>query len=507
MRAQARDSSLTLRVGRSLSERPARIYRVVRITALAVFFAFLAPGLIFAQTANVTFEISSDQPRITVSGDLPTPASAWSFRNTYGLVAGLGARIRNLTVLNDSGNVVRVTKSTEGEYRSEAPARRFSYEVIAGIPKVAENGVFASWVSADRALLLLGDLVPLAAREARGVRARFNLPAGWKVSSAEQRRGDAEFEVNDVAEAVFVAGTSLRDFSTTAAGISTTITTAGEWSFEDREFVDLVNRIVVQHSRVLDPARVGRAAVFLLPFPVDQPAQRWSAETRGHTVILLSGRQPSKPAALAQLSVSLTHELMHLWVPNALNLEGNYDWFYEGFTLYQALRTGMELGFFSFQDYLNALGRAFDAYQSEPDKDGASLTGLSEKRWAGAQRLLYNKGMLVAFLYDLSLRSNSGGKQSLDDVYRLLIRLRAGSVGPANGNSTVVGVLSSLPGMREFVQAFIEGHGSIELGGLVDAYGLVVTRGPVRTQVAVSDKLKGRQKALLKKLGYNEMAR
>jgi hypothetical protein len=61
--------------------------------------------------------------------------------------------------------------------------------------------------------------------------------------------------------------------------------------------------------------------------------------------------------------------------------------------------------------------------------------------------------------------------------------------------------------MREFVQAFIEGRGSIELGGLVDAYGLVVTRGPVRTRVAVSDKLKGRQKALLKKLGYNEMAR
>jgi predicted metalloprotease with PDZ domain len=167
----------------------------------------------------------------------------------------------------------------------------------------------------------------------------------------------------------------------------------------------------------------------------------------------------------------------------------------------------MELGFFSFQDYLNALGRAFDAYQSEPGKDAASLIGLSEKRWAGAQRLLYNKGMLVAFLYDLSLRSSSGGKQSLDDVYRLLIRQRAGSVGPANGNSTVVGVLSSLPGMREFVQAFIEGHGSIELGGLVDAYGLVVTRGPVRTHVAVSDKLKGRQKALLKKLGYNEMAR
>src|SRR5205814_1010733 len=78
----------------------------------------------------------------------------------------------------------------------------------------------------------------------------------------------------------------------------------------------------------------------------------WSAETRGSTVVLLSGRMPSKLAAKAQLDGSLTHELFHLWVPNGLTLDGEYDWFYEGFTNYEALRVGMRRGQLTFQDYL-----------------------------------------------------------------------------------------------------------------------------------------------------------
>ncbi len=80
--------------------------------------------------------------------------------------------------------------------------------------------------------------------------------------------------------------------------------------------------------------------------------------------MLLSGQSPSKVAALAGLGVPLTHELFHLWVPNGLKLNGDYDWFYEGFTLYQSMRAGMRLQSLGFQDYLNALSRAFDAYKS-----------------------------------------------------------------------------------------------------------------------------------------------
>ena len=89
----------------------------------------------------------------------------------------------------------------------------------------------------------------------------------------------------------------------------------------------------------------------LLPLPQAGAAGNlWSAETRGSTVVLVSGRLPSRLAARAQLDGALTHELFHLWVPNGLALEGEYDWFYEGFTNYVALRAGMRRGQLTFHD-------------------------------------------------------------------------------------------------------------------------------------------------------------
>src|SRR5437764_14658054 len=116
-------------------------------------------------------------------------------------------------------------------------------------------------------------------------------------------------------------------------------------------------------------------------FPLRRPTAPtlWTAETRGATVTLLTGNLPSKVGALAQLSVPLTHELFHLWVPNALSLDGDYDWFYEGFTLYQALRVGVKLQYLTFQDYLKALGRAFEVYQSVNDRDSFSLIEASKR--------------------------------------------------------------------------------------------------------------------------------
>jgi hypothetical protein len=54
---------------------------------------------------------------------------------------------------------------------------------------------------------------------------------------------------------------------------------------------------------------------------------------------------PQAPIAnwKGQLEIIFTHEVLHLWVPNALRLHGDYDWFFEGFTLYTALLTALEL--------------------------------------------------------------------------------------------------------------------------------------------------------------------
>jgi predicted metalloprotease with PDZ domain len=220
--------------------------------------------------------------------------------------------------------------------------------------------------------------------------------------------------------------------------------------------------------------------------------------------MLLSGRSPSKTAALAQLSVPLSHELFHLWVPNGLpTLEGNYDWFYEGFTMYQAMRAGLRLRLLTFPDYLNAMGRAYDIYRSARDSDKLSLLAASQQRWAGSTMLVYNKGMLAAFLYDLTLRQSSNGKRTLDDAYRELFRRHHAAAPGTDGNAAVIDVLNSQTGMQDFTRRYVESAGTIDLESAIAPFGLRVERGGARTRVTVADSLTRNQRDLLRKFGYN----
>ena len=68
-----------------------------------------------------------------------------------------------------------------------------------------------------------------------------------------------------------------------------------------------------------------------------------------------------------QLEVIFSHEVLHLWVPNALQLRGDYDWFFEGFTLYTALLTALDLKAIDFREYLDTLARVYDSYISYPN--------------------------------------------------------------------------------------------------------------------------------------------
>ena len=141
----------------------------------------------------------------------------------------------------------------------------------------------------------------------------------------------------------------------------------------------------------------------LVPYPGETGPSSWSAETRGNVVVLLLGRNAKRKSVLSRLGIVLSHELFHLWVPNSLKLEGAYDWFFEGFTLYQALRMDLRLGLISFDDYLETIASVYDSYLSSPDRDRLSLIEASERRWTVSGSLVYEKGMLVAFLFDLAL--------------------------------------------------------------------------------------------------------
>jgi predicted metalloprotease with PDZ domain len=414
---------------------------------------------------------------------------------------GLGERIENLALTDEKGVEVAVRKLAPGEFVAGRAATQFRYDLKLEPPAFASDAAHVSWLSDERGLLMLGDMLPAPPG---GVKLKLALPANWGVATLEAKNKGGEYVVEDAEAAVFMVGLNLRERRQRAGSMEALCVTSGEWAFSDADLSNSVGDILKDYEKVSGGVPRRQALILLLPFPRPVGGSAWSAETRGGTLVFLSNRLPSKIAALVQLNGSLTHELFHLWVPNGLALDGDYAWFYEGFTNYQALRAGMRQGQLTFQDYLNALGRAFDGYRAARGAKEISLLEASERRWLNGQRLVYNKGMLVAFLYDLTLMQQTEGKLSLDDAYRELFRRHAAKERRQDGNRAIMNVLSSMRGMGDFAERYIQNPSEVSLVPAIEPFGLRVEAGGISTHVSVASALSQTQRDLLRKLGYNE---
>ncbi|HEV2834085.1 MAG TPA: hypothetical protein VGW58_02150, partial [Pyrinomonadaceae bacterium] len=193
--------------------------------------------------------------------------------------------------------------------------------------------------------------------------------------------------------------------------------------------------------------------------PVETGSVKWRAETRGSTVVLLMDPQAAVKNWAGQFGIIFTHELLHLWIPNALRLQGDYDWFFEGFTLYTALVTALELKLINFDEYVATLTRVYDSYLSRAD--GLSLLDASERRWTSGNATVYDKGMLVAFLYDLAIRRDSGGKTRLGSMYKKLLAI--GATQPGNANEVIIQLLSSTAAGADLAKRYIEGRQELDI--------------------------------------------
>jgi hypothetical protein len=479
-----------------------------------------------AQRRRIEIRVLPDASgRVIVEGSC-APAAEWSFRDSYAGVLNLGSRIEGLRLFDAAGAEVSNRKIAPGQFQATAPATRFQYEVRLSPPARAADAARLSWLTSERGLLMLRDLLPARASGAamnrdgtESVTVRLTLPPDWAAYSNDGRNGQGEFASSDADLTVLAVGRNLRVTTGAVSEMKLNVVLAGEWAFADAEAIELASKVLKAHREVFGSAPSRQATLILFPFPQDGGADKWSAETRGSSVTLLTGRLPSKVAALAQLSVPLSHEFLHFWVPNGLALVGDYDWFYEGFTVYQAARISVRLDLLTFQEFLNAISRAFDGYSLGLDRDRWSLVEASKRRWTAGEAAIYSKSMVVAFLYDLNLRTLSRNKHSLDDVYRNLFRAyhkdetRERGSAPSqpgqgsDGNEAVLNALGFYAGMQNFGPSFINNAAAINLAELLAPFGLHAETVGLRTRISVSESLTRQQRDLLHDLGYNDYVR
>lgn len=466
-----------------------------------------AATVVRPQKSLVVIQVNPDAAKIVIEGS-GAPRSTWSFRDSYAGVVGLGARIARFELFDQQGTAIEVRQMAPGQFASTKPATKFRYEVNLDVPSRPSDSALVSWLNADHGILMPGDLLPAAAETSNAIGVRVEIPSGWSAYSGETQNARTEFEIGDSDRAVIFVGKNPRTLSRMISGRRFVLITDSQWAFPDNDAMDTAAEVIKIHSEVAGALPCTQSTVLLLPFPQSVRADRWSAQTRGCTVALVMGKLPTRVGALAQFGNALIHELFHLWIPNGLALAGDYDWFYEGFTVYQAARTAVRMDLITFTEFLNAIGRAADGYAGASDSNRLSLVEASKRRWTGGASSVYSKAMVTAFLYDLNSRLQSKGKLSLDDVYRRFFRAQQNGKRPNgtqdDGSEAAIAALREEMRVKTFVEQFIVRPVSIDLERELNQFGLQVEKIGLRTRIYPANNLTKRQRDLLRQLGYNE---
>ena len=416
-----------------------------------------------ASEARPEVKITVSSPaEVTIRIESLSPGREWSFRNAYAGVLGLAERVEQFRAFGLGGVDLGAKKIATGEFRSNADAETIEYVVSLPLPSAAAVA-HVSWIARDSGFLMLADLLP---QQLTDLLVEFSLSGGWSVASASEAEagsdGRRKYHVAEPQDTIFFLVRTLGGQSKTVDGVEIETLISGAWPFKEETVMKAASKVLEKYLKLTGFKLKSKTSVMIAPLPVATGSVKWRAETRGSTVVLLLDPNADVNNWPGQLGIIFTHELLHLWVPNSLRFTGDYDWFFEGFTLYTALVMALELKYIDAKEYLATLGRVYDSYLSKADD--LSLIDASERRWTSGNSAVYDKGMLVAFLYDLAIKRDSGGKMWLGSVYRKLFAQFA--VQPANGNDVIIQLLSSTPAGADLAKSYIEGQRELDLKSL-----------------------------------------
>ena len=459
------------------------------------------------QNIEVNIKISTDSPvsaEITgkyISQKPRTNARNISFLDQYAGAGGLADRISNLELADRDGHQVAKQRFNAGEYVADADFGAWKYNVNLPPPEPPLTTAHVSWLTADTGLLMLDDLLPQSGGAKIAAKIKIYVPAGWKILTAERSVGTNEFDVTDVEKASFVIGRNWREKEISRNGFHLHLLISGDWRFSDEDALKIAGEIFDNYLKIFGSAPNLNSQIAIMKFPGSVASGNWEADTRGTSITINSSDMPFRSQSVQRLHEQLRHEIFHLWLPEGVNFSGHYDWFYEGFALYQSLKIGVAANRIRFDDYLDTLSRAYNIDSIRTPR--LSLREASKNRWSGAISPVYPRGLLVAFLCDLALLEKSKGKTSTENLVREIYQKYHLATTRTDGNTAVIDAMRLHPELRPIAERYINGPDKIDWSEALAPAGIeAVTENSVTTLKIVA-KPSGRQKDLLDKLGYN----
>lgn len=250
-----------------------------------------------------------------------------------------------------------------------------------------------------------------------------NLPRGWRFASDLEHDG---LTLDHVGESVSVGG-DYRIIETRDPNVRLAI--RGAWSFADDTFASEVESILAaQRSFWGDSSRPYLVTVTQMAAPP-------GASSLGGTNLSDAFAFFATPNVEgAQITRILAHEGLHTWVPGAIGgmdedevaQRGHY-WLSEGFTDFFTSRLLVRTGVWTPAQFADDLNETLRAYARSPERTAPNAR-IVEAFWENndVQRLPYQRGRLLALMWDARLRASGGGKDFDDVVFAMRERAQSG---------------------------------------------------------------------------------
>jgi predicted metalloprotease with PDZ domain len=334
-----------------------------------------------------------------------------------------------------SGAAMRDGETPNQRLLSHRPNARIHvrYRVIQdwdGVPRAELGNSYRPVIQAGY-FHLIGEasmVTPGEADIAAPIRFRVrNMPRGWAFASDLEHDG---LKLSDLWSSVTVGGDFrvLRDPTTNVR-----LAIRGQWTFADADFMRQASTIIGGHRAFWSDA----ASPYLVTvLQLDGPEGWISVGGTGLDDAFAFFSTPNGQAAT--ITRTLAHESLHTWVPAQIGgmpqPEAVDYWLSEGFTDFYTGRMLVREGVWTPQQYASDLNDMLRAYAQSSVRTEPN-TRVAADFWNNqdAQKLPYQRGRMLAMVWDGRLRANG---RSFDEIVRdMRVRARA-----ADGPVTAVGL-------------------------------------------------------------------
>ncbi len=396
-------------------------------------------------------------------------------RYEYGNFAGHIYSVKALI----QGKVITLTKSSTHQWRLEGDWQgplEIEYEVYAN--RLDAGGTYLDedfWlVNPINCILYPKDAVN------ETIEVELDIPNAFKVSTCLKKKEEHWIakSFDQLVDSPILVSRRLNRIAFEVHKKPFVLAIHGEHEQDAKQLVEDFRKYTRAQSDVLpwEDQEVYEYQLLLFPFRIYHGVEHMN----GTTIVL--GPTSGKDFYENLLGVS-SHELFHYWNikrirPKELSpyrfQEKNYfetGYVAEGLTTYYGDLFLVRGGVFDERWYLNELNRLLKRHFENYGRYANSLVSSSQDLWVDGYRneaphrkvSIYVKGALVALMLDLTIRKETDGQKSLDDLVRMLWE----SFGPDSGGYThhdILALTQELTGqdMSDFFGKYLEGTWPIE---------------------------------------------